>query len=445
MISTITHLSVASVQQYGAFIKLAGNKNQGLVHRTQISNSNVDDASDVLQKGDRDDGKISLSMKVVDQGDGKDLDPNGVQIHQDEQKRREKPNSSGRKKIELEAVFNTTCSKCGVHGHIAKDCFKDPTGKVYELLPDEDVPDNSQDPETVSRDIKELKRKKKELKKKHKKNKKKRHHSSSDSLHLSRVFSACSASFRRRCEVVLQVVPIMANFSTTPGCFRNEQHFKTVVLWLEDQVIRHYKIEDRESLRDLDSPNWNNAFVQYCKDLECPLPVASPNECLEWIAGLAVRLEYSDNKEKYKNQTSEILKNQKNTTPVVKSSNPLDNLDFQSLEFKNGVEELAKLLKVTQHPDHLVTLEAICNLITQSLDKNTVNETKPQGVPYPIMEMDLGFDLGDYVLNRAAKILRLLYIHDLRNLQTKINEAIVAVQSVTANPKTDTKLGKVGY
>lgn len=61
------------------------------------------------------------------------------------------------------------------------------------------------------------------------------------------------------------------------------------------------------------------------------------------------------------------------------------------------------------------------------------------------MEMDLGFDLGDYVLNRAAKILRLLYIHDLRNLQTKINEAIVAVQSITANPKTDTKLGKVGY
>lgn len=58
--------------------------------------------------------------------------------------------------------------------------------------------------------------------------------------------------------------------------------------------------------------------------------------------------------------------------------------------------------------------------------------------------MDLGFDLNDSVLNQAAKILRLLYIHDLRNLQTKANELIVAVQTVTANPKTDTKLGKVG-
>lgn len=67
-----------------------------------------------------------------------------------------------------------------------------------------------------------------------------------------------------------------------------------------------------------------------------------------------------------------------------------------------------------------------------------------QGKPFPFQEADLGFDTGDYVLNQAAKILRLLYIQNLRDLQTRINECIVAVQSVTANPKTDTKLGKVG-
>ena len=55
------------------------------------------------------------------------------------------------------------------------------------------------------------------------------------------------------------------------------------------------------------------------------------------------------------------------------------------------------------------------------------------------------FHLSDNVINEAAKILRLLYIKDLRILQTKINEIIVSVQNITANPKTDTSLGKVGF
>ena len=67
-----------------------------------------------------------------------------------------------------------------------------------------------------------------------------------------------------------------------------------------------------------------------------------------------------------------------------------------------------------------------------------------QGTPFPIQEADLGFDTGDYVLNTACKVLRLLYIHDLRALQTSVNECIVSVQAITADPKTDTRLGKVG-
>ena len=50
----------------------------------------------------------------------------------------------------------------------------------------------------------------------------------------------------------------------------------------------------------------------------------------------------------------------------------------------------------------------------------------------------------DYMTQEAAKILRLLHIRELRELQTLANEAIIAVQKLTANPKTDTKLGKVG-
>jgi len=43
-----------------------------------------------------------------------------------------------------------------------------------------------------------------------------------------------------------------------------------------------------------------------------------------------------------------------------------------------------------------------------------------------------------------ARALRFLHINELRQLQTQINDAIVSVQAITANPKTDQKLGKIG-
>lgn len=48
------------------------------------------------------------------------------------------------------------------------------------------------------------------------------------------------------------------------------------------------------------------------------------------------------------------------------------------------------------------------------------------------------------MVNRAALILRLLYIADMRDLQTRINELIVTVQNYTANPRVNAALGKVG-
>lgn len=70
------------------------------------------------------------------------------------------------------------------------------------------------------------------------------------------------------------------------------------------------------------------------------------------------------------------------------------------------------------------------------------------GHMYPIKqnhqwETKINF-FSDATLNEAAQILRLLHIEELRELQTKINEAIVAVQAIIADPKTDHRLGKVG-
>lgn len=42
----------------------------------------------------------------------------------------------------------------------------------------------------------------------------------------------------------------------------DEASFKNLIVWIEDQKIRHYKIEDREALRKVASPEWNAALNQ---------------------------------------------------------------------------------------------------------------------------------------------------------------------------------------
>ncbi len=56
----------------------------------------------------------------------------------------------------------------------------------------------------------------------------------------------------------------------------------------------------------------------------------------------------------------------------------------------------------------------------------------------------LRFTFADAKLDAAATLLRMLYIKDLRALQSQIDAAVVAVQEYTANPRADAALGKVG-
>uniref|UniRef100_A0A8B9GLF8 Zinc finger CCHC domain-containing protein 17 n=1 Tax=Amazona collaria TaxID=241587 RepID=A0A8B9GLF8_9PSIT len=140
---------VAAVTEYGAFIRIPGCRKQGLVHRTHMSSCRVDKPSEMVDVGDKvwvkligkemkdDKLKLSLSMKVVNQGTGKDLDPNNVSLDQDERRRRTFRDYTSQK-ITLEAVLNTVCKKCGCKGHFAKECFVQPGGTKYSLIPEEE-------------------------------------------------------------------------------------------------------------------------------------------------------------------------------------------------------------------------------------------------------------------------------------------------------------------
>ncbi|XP_009286571.1 PREDICTED: nucleolar protein of 40 kDa [Aptenodytes forsteri] len=178
---------VATVTEYGAFIKIPGCRKQGLVHKTHMSSCRVDKPSEIVDVGDKvwvklirkemkdDKLKLSLSMKVVNQGTGKDLDPNNVSLDQDERKKRMFRDYTSQK-ITLEAVLNTVCKKCGCKGHFAKECFVQPGGTKYSLIPEEEEEEAAaagyeRDKKTSVADDSSKKRKKEKKKKKKHKNK----------------------------------------------------------------------------------------------------------------------------------------------------------------------------------------------------------------------------------------------------------------------------------
>ncbi|XP_064860190.1 RNA transcription, translation and transport factor protein-like isoform X3 [Oncorhynchus nerka] len=224
---------------------------------------------------------------------------------------------------------------------------------------------------------------------------------------------------------------------------KDETEFRNFIVWLEDQKIRHYKIEERGNLRNIPSSGWPKSFEQYLQDVNCPFTVEERQESVDWLLGLAVRLEYGDNGspvEKYKNCPLATA------TEAAKPSDPLIHLDSSNPDFKAGVLGLASLLKIQRHDDYLVMLKAIRILIQERLTPEAIAKASQskEGLPVALDKHILGFDTGDATLNEAAQILRLLHIEELRDLQTRINEAIVAVQAIIADPKTDHRLGKVG-
>lgn len=129
-----------------------------------------------------------------------------------------------------------------------------------------------------------------------------------------------------------------------------DKQFRNLVLWLEDQKIRNYKIEDRAELRQINSTEWPKVFEKYKNDLSCPSELTSKLDQLKWIIAYAIKLEYLDNGnvinlainlrvlikllasivDEYRAVTSkkvsEAEKN-KSSAPSVKSVNPFDNLD----------------------------------------------------------------------------------------------------------------------
>eukprot|EP00741_Cyanophora_paradoxa_P022698 tig00021494_g21920.t1 len=235
-----------------------------------------------------------------------------------------------------------------------------------------------------------------------------------------------------------------------------DEEVRALVVWLEDMKIRHYPIEGREPLRTFNA-EWGKVFAKYLAELECPLAVGAEvkppysAQLVDWIVGHAVYLEHQDRAKEVNEAAKQFAAQQKAAgrpkgpaASSSKASGPPVPLDLGSEELRGALAELAAVLKQpTEGRDAAALLQAAADVIERKFSAAAVAAAtgkgpKPvPGTPDPQLPADLfplGFETGDPLLDKAARVLRLLHTRDLRELQTRINQVI-----------TDSRLGKVGF
>jgi len=214
------------------------------------------------------------------------------------------------------------------------------------------------------------------------------------------------------------------------------QSFCKVVLWLEEEKIRLYEPLQRRPLRDFGKSWWTAAF-DYCRELGMPIEEADFNErnvqeklrVLNRLTNYAIHDVYRD-----KVDAQELA--------VVRGA---AGVIEKRQSFTSLVAPLNKLLECFALPllpadaedsDTLAALRCVHARICPPSDT--------EGDRLDIDKLPVAMDVPDPVVRRAACVLRLLHGIELRALQENINDVINQLQQLTADPKTDVRLGRVG-
>jgi len=178
------------------------------------------------------------------------------------------------------------------------------------------------------------------------------------------------------------------------------------VFWLEDKKIRLYKIEQRDILKQLNE-QWSSNFCKYLGDLKCPskysehMKQAQMGLVIDWLMNHALSLEYKDNNMMYQ-KNSQLLLTKKEELQQVD-----DLTNYNSTEFKNALESLAKTLSIPLHDDLKLVLKAILELVEKKFSETAINDalkrqkegTTPN-VAFNTETFPLGFDTGYAKLNK---------------------------------------------
>lgn len=269
------------------------------------------------------------------------------------------------------------------------------------------------------------------------------------------------------------------------------------MLWLENRVVRTLEVQARGPLQ-VGKPGdtaWDEAFEAYLDECSCPSTVPRGNieSCLLWLTGHAVAVAYEDGSETIRSRAAtahgaapiDVSAAEEGATdasltekgvaasssasslsagaegeadPVAPSASALPAAlsSADAATVAAGVSKLCKALGVEEADGATPQSELLERCVTQirhrilpairaaEADGGTTTPLAGGVALSDLRGMSSGVLSGNERVDAAVQVLRLLYLDALRGAQDTANGILEAVQAFTADPRTDTSLGRVG-
>jgi RLL motif-containing protein 1 len=238
--------------------------------------------------------------------------------------------------------------------------------------------------------------------------------------------------------------------------------------WLEDRFIRQLSTDDRLPLRE----GQPGALHAYLQELGAPdLLTGDDRRACAWLVSLALHYEYGDKRDEHEAKVS--------AAPTEASAECLlaaDDPELVGLAAALGVapcatasDTLAAVVKAARQrprpappaaapppkrpapavPSGASEVTASCGAPPAAAAASATSDRAPRRARVPLaglgsVAFPLGFETGSDSVDSAARVLRMLHVSSLRSLQDEINRITATMQEYTANPRADSRLGRVG-
>ncbi|GMH43332.1 hypothetical protein BSKO_11254 [Bryopsis sp. KO-2023] len=214
--------------------------------------------------------------------------------------------------------------------------------------------------------------------------------------------------------------------------------FRKLMVWLENMKIRFYKLEQRKPLQSLNHPAWDDHFRKYLTLMDCPMKFdpKNPDSMVGWMLQASTRFDYQDSGKVLNSFARDLAVSHGKEKP------PEPFKDVGSDDVPELLTKICKALKLKIASESMVDKANAIRACLTSEILPALAYSKKGG--FKIEDFPLGFTTGDKAVDKAATLLRMLFVKDVRQLQSLIDRTIVKAQEYTANPKTDSRLGRVG-